>query len=136
MTTTEYELVKNSSTDLLLRVEIQTQPATLVTTSVYTILNYDKKIRQKLEGSTDVNCLYKIGVSKEWDEALLIIKIVLDLKNISEDLLKNVFETSKVNYHLSGGKRNEIFKQEESDVTVITKNRKKIEFEKRFFLIS
>lgn len=136
MTTTEYELQKDSSTDLLLRVEIQTKPATLVTTSVHTILNYDKKIRQKLVGSTDVTCFYKIGVSKEWDEALLIIKIVLDLKNSSEDQLKNVFETSKVTYHLSGGKRNEVFEQKESDVTVLSKNRKKIEFEKRFFLIS
>lgn len=136
MTTTEYELVKDSNNDILLRVEIQTKPGTLVTTSVHTILNYDKKFRQKLEGSTDVNCFYKIGVSKEWDESLLIIRILLDLKNINEDQLKKAFETSKINYYLSGGKRDETFKQEESDITIVSKNGKKIEFEKRFFLIS
>lgn len=136
MTTTEYELVKDSSNDLLLRVEIQTKQATLVTTSVYTILNYDKKFRQKLEGSTDVNCFYKIGISKEWDKSLLVIKIVLDLNNISNNEYQNVFDTTKIYYHLSGGKNNETVEQNESDIIVKSKNGKKILFEKRFFLNS
>jgi hypothetical protein len=136
MMTTKYKLLKDSNNELLLHVDIQTTPGVLATTSVYTILNYDKKIRQKLENSTDVNCFYKIGVSKEWNEALLVIKILLDLNNIDETRYQNVFDTTKIYYHLSGGEKNEKFEHMESDVIVKTKNGKKILFEKRFFLIS
>lgn len=136
MGTTEYQLIKNSNNDVLFKVEIETKAGTLITTSVYTIMNYEKKVRQKLSGSTDVNCNYKIGTSKDWDGALLVVKNVLNLQNINESQYETVFNNSKIKYFLSGGQKDEKFEQKETDVTIKTKKGKTIIFEKRFFLIS
>ncbi len=134
MTTTEYILEAGSTAEILLDVETDTRFGVIITTTVKMYVADSVKSKQKIDGSTDILCKYKLGKSSECENALVVINTLLDLKNIDSSLWPKVFADAEVTYKLRGGKSNNTYKHLDTDIKVKAQGGKKIQMEKRFFL--